>query len=254
MKPSGKKYQFRKYLEMKALAAKMNIEFTQQLDTSSIEVAQDDDLTKHLKSMKAEERLVTHKWKVGQNEKHNAPVGLAQNPTQPFKSYDNEKYFSYDGQWKDGKLHGIGTYLFRDGKTYEGEWENNRQNGNGKAIYSDDRQYTGNWKNGRYEGRGFFTYTTGAKYMGEFSMGRRGGEGKVIYPCGLVYEGQFHDGKPHGRGIMRSELTGWRYEGSFVRYVIMYVYFHIYLSSTQFRKQLVPSIMLFSYGCISNNN
>lgn len=214
---TGIKHPFRKYLEMKALAGKLGIEFTQHLDTTKDEKVVKDMVEEDADAKMNEARLQTDKWKIGQTELHHAPVGLSKNPVQPFKSLDNEKFYSYDGDWKDGKMHGLGTYLFRDGYTYRGEWEKNKQHGEGTAYYSGDRFYTGEWKNGRYDGKGNFTYTTGATYRGQFEFGRRGGHGRIEYPSGLVYEGEFHDGKPHGRGFMKSKLTGWAYEGGFER-------------------------------------
>ncbi len=29
---------------------------------------------------------------------------------------------SYNGEWKDGMMHGVGVFRYRNGTTYEGEW------------------------------------------------------------------------------------------------------------------------------------
>lgn len=34
-------------------------------------------------------------------------------------------------------------------------------------------------------------------------------------PIGMTYEGELQRGVPHGRGVMRSKLTKWAYEGTF---------------------------------------
>ena len=49
----------------------------------------------------------------------------------------------YQGEWKDGKPHGKGTYTFksgdslRNGSTYQGDWENGFRNGYGTYTWSD---------------------------------------------------------------------------------------------------------------------
>jgi hypothetical protein len=205
----------RKHLELRALASKLGIEFTQKVDTTGddidfVEEAEDgyDFKVNKLKS---------YPWTIGQENEYLPPVGFARNPIQPPHSFGNEEFFSYDGHWKAGKLHGVGKYLFKDGETYEGAWEDNKQHGKGTANYPDGQKYTGEWSKGRYEGSGTLSALGGAVYEGEYSLGRRDGVGKLVHPSGLSYEGQFHDGKPHGRGVMKSKLTGWVYEGQFKR-------------------------------------
>ena len=44
--------------------------------------------------------LTTSKWKIGEMEEYNAPVGFAKNPAKEFCSQGNEIYYSYDGEWK----------------------------------------------------------------------------------------------------------------------------------------------------------
>ena len=67
-----------------------------------------------------------------------APVGLANNPSDggaSFKSEGNEKYYSYDGEWLKGQMHGYGKYLYDDGGTYEGEFRRNWPHGEGTSRY-----------------------------------------------------------------------------------------------------------------------
>ncbi len=47
---------------------------------------------------------------------------------------------SYNGNWKDGKRHGIGSlYLRNDGSTYEGEWKNGVPDGIGTITFKDGK-------------------------------------------------------------------------------------------------------------------
>lgn len=205
----------RKFLELQALAAKLNVEFTQKVDSAFLEVEvkdeSDDETTRNVP------KLQTEKWKIGREDTYQAPVGLARNPAQPFNSLGNEAFYSYDGHWRKGQMHGEGKYLFRDGLSYEGEFGNNRPEGRGFTSYVDGQTYRGEWKKGRYEGKGESISTGGSEYKGEFLFGRRHGKGVLTFPSGLRYEGEFFDGRPHGRGRMSSSVTGWAYEGSFER-------------------------------------
>jgi hypothetical protein len=39
---------------------------------------------------------------------------------------------TYEGDWKDGKYYGNGTFLWKDGKKYVGEFKNGLRHGYGK--------------------------------------------------------------------------------------------------------------------------
>jgi hypothetical protein len=211
----------RKHLELAVLASKLGIEFTQKADQEYKEIESDEDSDEDDDLRR--EKLTTEKWKIGLVEQYNPPVGLAPNPARVFNSLGNETFYSYDGEWKSGRMDGNGTYLFRDGKTYTGRFAKGKQEGEGVADYPGGQQYVGSWKAGRYEGKGETFMLGGSKYIGEFKFGRRDGHGTLTYPSGLTYVGQFLDGKPHGRGVMTSALSGWSYDGSFELYVHCYV-------------------------------
>ena len=40
----------------------------------------------------------------------------------------------YDGEYKDGKRNGKGTYTFADGDKYDGEWKDDKGNGLGTRV------------------------------------------------------------------------------------------------------------------------
>ena len=203
----------RKHLELAVLASKMGIEFTQKADQVYKEIDSDDESSDE--DDRRKEKLRTEKWKIGYVPHYNPPVGLADNPARAFNSMGNEYYYSYDGEWKNGRMHGKGKYLFRDGKTYEGYFAKGKLDGDGTAYYPGGQKYVGEWKNSRYEGTGETFMLGGSKYVGEFQFGRRHGHGTLTYPSGLTYVGAFMDGKPHGRGVMTSALSGWSFDGSF---------------------------------------
>ena len=157
--------------------------------------------------------LITPKWKIGEMEEYNAPVGFARNPNVEYRSLGNEVYYSYDGEWTSGKMNGYGSYIYSDGNRYDGYFKENRPDGKGTSQYGEGF-YEGSWSKGKHSGEGKTVSTGGAAYKGQFMHGRRDGEGRIDYGVGLYYEGEFIDGKPNGRGKMVSELTGYSFEGN----------------------------------------
>jgi hypothetical protein len=208
----------RKYLELQALAEEKGIEFTQEMDEGLIGEIQTitEEEEELLRRRQKVPKLTTEKWKIGRVNIDYAPVGFANNPSQPFHSLGNEFYFSYDGNWKSGKMEGLGTYLFVDNTSYVGHFHENRPHGYGKTSYKHGQSYEGEFENGLFSGKGIYhSVNDKIKYEGEFFNGKRSGKGKLTFPSGLMYEGEFLEGKPHGKGKMVSKLTGWAFEGTF---------------------------------------
>jgi hypothetical protein len=206
----------RKHLELRYLASQLGIEFTEKMESSFLQLEPEPTEEELIAIRKSKiPKVTTEKWKIGHPEVYKPPVGFAKNPKEPFNSLGNEIYFSYDGTWKAGKMHGKGIFVFEDEKSYDGDFANNRPNGIGNADYIDGRHYEGDWKDGVYQGKGTYWTDDGLKFEGDYVLGRRNGIGKLKFPCGLIYEGEFRDNKPHGRGTMRSKLSGWAYEGTF---------------------------------------
>ena len=78
----------------------------------------------------------------------------------------------YVGEWKDGKYHGQGTYIFGSGPhlgdIYVGEWKDNKKHGQGTYTFADGEKYVGEWKDGKQNGQGTYTYPDGSTYVGEW--------------------------------------------------------------------------------------
>mmetsp|Transcript_12564 Transcript_12564/g.18978 ORF Transcript_12564/g.18978 Transcript_12564/m.18978 type:complete len:500 (+) Transcript_12564:91-1590(+) len=159
--------------------------------------------------------ITTERWKVGVKENYQAPVGFARAPGNILNSEGRESYYSYDGEWKAGMMHGEGYYLFSDGMGYRGEFKNNNCEGKGRAEYPVGSSYEGEWRKGKFHGEGLLECNGGTRYQGSWKWGKRWGKGRLELPCGLVYEGEWADGMPHGRGMLVSKVTGYKYEGSF---------------------------------------
>ncbi|GMI09337.1 hypothetical protein TrRE_jg10296 [Triparma retinervis] len=185
--------------------------------TAQAEAANDSTSAKSItkKQGKAVDELRTPTWKIGYKKAVYGPPGLA--PPLPYilNSEGNERFYSYNGDWKQGDMEGGGMYKFADGLTYEGGFVRNRPNGIGKAIYSSGTTFEGEWLDGYPHGEGTMIYAVGSKYEGIWSKGRRHGIGKLTFPTGSYYEGDFLLGRFNGRGTYYSKDTGVTYVGSF---------------------------------------
>ena len=79
---------------------------------------------------------------------------------------------NYVGELKDGKPHGKGTYIWKNGTKYEGEFKNGKRHGQGNETYSDGVKYEGEWKDGVKHGQGTKTVPNEGKYVGEWKDGK----------------------------------------------------------------------------------
>ncbi|BBM83717.1 protein kinase domain-containing protein [Candidatus Uabimicrobium amorphum] len=61
---------------------------------------------------------------------------------------------NYTGQFVDGKRHGQGILIYRNGDKYSGNFANGLPDGQGVFIYKNGEQYIGQWKNGKRHGEG----------------------------------------------------------------------------------------------------
>ena len=102
----------------------------------------------------------------------------------------------YQGEWQDGKRHGIGTYISPTGTRYEGEWENDGASGHGVCHYEDGMKYDGQFENGERHGKGVLISPEGDRYEGQFKYDLLNGEGIYIWGDGVRSEGEFREGKP----------------------------------------------------------
>ena len=81
--------------------------------------------------------------------------------------------------------------IFPDGSKYEGEWKNGKQNGQGTFTDHKLGKYVGEHKDGLPHGQGVFISADGRQYNGEWKEGKLDGQGTWIYPNGDKYAGQF---------------------------------------------------------------
>ncbi len=82
----------------------------------------------------------------------------------------------YSGEWKDGRLHGQGIYVWASGTKYVGEFKDGKTHGQGIKTSVKGDKYVGEFKNNRIHGQGTFVRADGTKHVGEFK------NGKIISP------------------------------------------------------------------------
>ncbi|XP_070980319.1 alsin isoform X1 [Oncorhynchus clarkii lewisi] len=126
----------------------------------------------------------------------------------------------YQGHWRDGKMHGFGTYRYATGQVYEGSFHENIRQGHGmlssgKLLGSSSSVFVGQWLQDKKMGYGVFDdITRGEKYMGLWTDDQRQGSGVVVTQFGLYYEGTFSNNKMVGTGLLVSD-DDTAFEGEF---------------------------------------
>jgi hypothetical protein len=84
------------------------------------------------------------------------------------EQHGEQRASRYEGEYRDGKASGRGTYVYTNGDRYEGEWRDNKLNGRGTYTYATGGRYVGEWRNDRANGRGVYTSPSGDRYEGEW--------------------------------------------------------------------------------------
>lgn len=121
----------------------------------------------------------------------------------------------YEGEFRDGLLHGRGVYSTSGGDRYEGEFRYDQREGRGSLKFSNGDRYVGEFRNDTITGRGTMLYSNGDKYVGEFTSGVRDGQGTMTFANGDVYKGDFKKDTRSGQGTYLFS-DGSKYVGAFV--------------------------------------
>ncbi len=129
-------------------------------------------------------------------------------------SYSWSSGQKYDGEFKAGKKYGQGTLTWPDGRKYVGEFKDDKEDGHGTLTWPDGRKYVGEYRDGKVNGRGTFTFLNGQIYVGHFKDGNQNGQGTQTFPDGAKYVGEFKDGKYNGEGTL-SLANGATFIGGF---------------------------------------
>jgi len=63
-------------------------------------------------------------------------------------------HYYYIGEFKDGKYHGQGTWIYNG--TYKGAWENNRMHGHGTFTTNQGNVHQGVWDDNKLNGVDYY--------------------------------------------------------------------------------------------------
>jgi len=113
-------------------------------------------------------------------------------------SYDNGG--RYEGQWKDGRASGEGTFYYVEGR-YEGQYKYGEQHGYGTIYYGDGTVTEAKRIFGKRHGIATHTTADGKVYKRRFWEGKLRGIGYRKTKAGGRQEGMFYDSKLKGIGI-----------------------------------------------------
>ncbi len=106
----------------------------------------------------------------------------------------------YEGEFKNGKFHGKGRLVWRNGSRYSGEFNEGLMEGAGVYLEKDGAKYEGEFRGGLPHGRGVYSFGNGDVYEGDMKNGGPNGCGVISFSSGDKYEGEFKNGKFHGEG------------------------------------------------------
>ena len=126
------------------------------------------------------------------------------------------KFFTYEGEWREGKKHGTGKLILGDGGYYEGAFVEGEIEGNGERLYGHSgAKYVGHFSKGERHGLGRYEESNGSWYEGNWFYNKKEGFGSCQQTDGTCYEGEWRNDKKHGEGV-QVDKDGGRYEGDWV--------------------------------------
>lgn len=110
----------------------------------------------------------------------------------------------YDGEFRDGKREGFGSYYYKDGGLcYAGFWKDDKKDGLGVSFRDNDRAlHITNWKDGEPGNTvSLFDSEGNLRFSGRMENGKKQGVG-VSYNCedGTVFVGRWENGEETGMG------------------------------------------------------
>lgn len=137
--------------------------------------------------------------------------------------------FIYDGDFKDGNIHGQGRIEYSNGNVFDGELANGAwvkgKLTTANFVYDGEFIYNKE-KNANFRhGKGRLVYSDGQVIDGTFANGKSNGYTKIVNPNGDTIEGTFQDDKLHGEATINTKnyiLDGKFVNGSLVFASIRY--------------------------------
>jgi len=99
------------------------------------------------------------------------------------------------GNWQGGKPHGFACIIDKkDSVLYEGEFKEGKRHGLGRQIFESGDMYDGGWKDGKLHDRGVYYFTNGDKLYGMWNQGLYDGIGVFHYADGSISRRVYKDG------------------------------------------------------------
>ena len=97
---------------------------------------------------------------------------IRDNNNPQYKGEVKREYIIYG----DGFPEGLGSLTYPDGGKYEGEFKDSKEHGQGTYTFGKGKwegdKYVGEFKDGMYHGQGTYTWSDGRKYVGEWKYGK----------------------------------------------------------------------------------
>eukprot|EP00347_Sterkiella_histriomuscorum_P020141 403338954 len=134
--------------------------------------------------------------------------------------YSNGEY--YEGDFKQNKRNGKGTYYYENGDIYEGDFINDKRLSKGKLQFVDNSTLISQFIDDAADGHGIYEDSDGNSFQsvvaddkdntfngetGSIRNGRLFNMAKVKYKNDDKYKGLFNDGRPSKYGEMRYQMS-----------------------------------------------
>ena len=121
----------------------------------------------------------------------------------PDEESESENEHKYSGEYILGRRAGLGTMHYPDGSRNRGQWVDNARNGIGSMNYANGDIYSGAWLKGKRHGEGTYLFAeSDATLHGDWESGAFV-SGHFQHSDGTSYEGYFCQQKPEGEGVFR---------------------------------------------------
>jgi hypothetical protein len=122
----------------------------------------------------------------------------------------------YEGQYVEGRKHGVGKLALPNGDRYHGSFAADAFEGEGSYFYANGDIYSGAWKAGEKVGAGtFLAARDESQLIGTWAKGQMV-TGKWVLKDGTSWHGTFKASQPLGRGVFYFP-SGLAQEGEYVQ-------------------------------------
>lgn len=97
----------------------------------------------------------------------------------------------FEGVYKNGHMHGKGSYAFANGEQYRGDWRDSRRNGKGVTTWPNGDRYEGEYQDDRRQGYGVYYYSSdGKRREGEWQNDKLVAQVHNKRACDRLYAGK----------------------------------------------------------------